>query len=486
MDSPIPRLQWVCRPPNFQCLHLCFTLRPLGDPLYCVPPRWELSAVGFRIWATPAHRLFQHLEAGQGWWVFLRETFLPEPSHFFKQLVGTPGMGITFHTLPVWPWRREFILLSLHLLVRKIRAIIVPTSPGYQVKWDGCVGHPIWFLRPKEWPVNTIYFLLPASQSWHSSAISYTILLWTLKREFVGWVNSSVLEPPTTTRYHRLNAVISFVSWIWLPFKLNQSGMFLQDAWSLFLQGNLWKTKALTPPNLTMKTLLVFISLWVPFSVTSEKIAWSPLTLAQRTGYLVLSSSLPASNQRHFLVFPISYWEKMSGAERIQLGWYPHPIPILRLASGCPLAGGIDPLVRGLLAKNAKLMHQNKMMTGELRNKLFQPNHTIHGFDLASINIQRSRDHGQPGEWVWGHLVWRPGAPGHSLLEPGSQSILELEAFECFLIFILFILYSGHNFLSLLSSQSFLQPPLFPALIHPSSVSLQRRAGLHGYQPAMA
>ncbi|XP_008840926.1 lactoperoxidase [Nannospalax galili] len=63
--------------------------------------------------------------------------------------------------------------------------------------------------------------------------------------------------------------------------------------------------------------------------------------------------------------------------------------------------GGIDPLVRGLLAKKAKLMRQNKMMTGELRNKLFQPNHTIHGFDLAAINIQRSRDHGQPGYNSW-------------------------------------------------------------------------------------
>ncbi|XP_028628302.1 lactoperoxidase isoform X1 [Grammomys surdaster] len=63
--------------------------------------------------------------------------------------------------------------------------------------------------------------------------------------------------------------------------------------------------------------------------------------------------------------------------------------------------GGIDPLVRGLLAKKAKLMHQNKMMTGELRNKLFQPTHTIHGFDLASINIQRCRDHGQPGYNSW-------------------------------------------------------------------------------------
>ncbi|XP_045381627.1 lactoperoxidase [Lemur catta] len=63
--------------------------------------------------------------------------------------------------------------------------------------------------------------------------------------------------------------------------------------------------------------------------------------------------------------------------------------------------GGIDPLVRGLLAKKAKLMKQNKMMTGELRNRLFQPTHRIHGFDLAAINIQRGRDHGQPGYNSW-------------------------------------------------------------------------------------
>ncbi|KAM7334047.1 hypothetical protein ACRRTK_007367 [Alexandromys fortis] len=63
--------------------------------------------------------------------------------------------------------------------------------------------------------------------------------------------------------------------------------------------------------------------------------------------------------------------------------------------------GGIDPLVRGLLAKRAKLAHQDRMMTGELRNMLFQQTHTIHGFDLAAINIQRCRDHGQPGYNSW-------------------------------------------------------------------------------------
>ncbi|XP_008569477.1 PREDICTED: lactoperoxidase isoform X1 [Galeopterus variegatus] len=63
--------------------------------------------------------------------------------------------------------------------------------------------------------------------------------------------------------------------------------------------------------------------------------------------------------------------------------------------------GGTDPLVRGLLAKKAKLMKSNKMMTEELRSKLFQPTHRIHGFDLAAINIQRCRDHGQPGYNSW-------------------------------------------------------------------------------------
>lgn len=92
------------------------------------------------------------------------------------------------------------------------------------------------------------------------------------------------------------------------------------------------------------------------------------------------------------------------------------------MASWCPSAGGIDPLVRGLLAKKAKLAHQDKMMTGELRNMLFQPNHTIHGFDLAAINIQRCRDHGQPGECVWGSpgletFLLPYGVPGGSALE---------------------------------------------------------------------
>ncbi|XP_043818443.1 lactoperoxidase [Dromiciops gliroides] len=63
--------------------------------------------------------------------------------------------------------------------------------------------------------------------------------------------------------------------------------------------------------------------------------------------------------------------------------------------------GGIDPFVRGMLAKPSKMLKQNKIMSSELRDKLFQPTQKIHGFDLASINMQRGRDHGLPGYNSW-------------------------------------------------------------------------------------
>ncbi|XP_051850149.1 lactoperoxidase [Antechinus flavipes] len=63
--------------------------------------------------------------------------------------------------------------------------------------------------------------------------------------------------------------------------------------------------------------------------------------------------------------------------------------------------GGIDPFVRGMLVKPSKLLKQNKMMSSELRDKLFQPTQKIHGFDLAAINLQRGRDHGLPGYNSW-------------------------------------------------------------------------------------
>ena len=64
--------------------------------------------------------------------------------------------------------------------------------------------------------------------------------------------------------------------------------------------------------------------------------------------------------------------------------------------SGCP-AGGLDPILRGLVGRQAKLNTQDQMMPDELRERLFQ--FTSHlALDLAALNLQRGRDHGLPGK----------------------------------------------------------------------------------------
>ncbi|XP_078511437.1 myeloperoxidase-like [Lissotriton helveticus] len=62
--------------------------------------------------------------------------------------------------------------------------------------------------------------------------------------------------------------------------------------------------------------------------------------------------------------------------------------------------GGIDPLLRGLLANEAKLNMQDKILSDEVRERLFEtpPNP---GLDLASFNMQRGRDHGLRGYNAW-------------------------------------------------------------------------------------
>ncbi|KAM8977067.1 eosinophil peroxidase-like [Pelodytes ibericus] len=62
--------------------------------------------------------------------------------------------------------------------------------------------------------------------------------------------------------------------------------------------------------------------------------------------------------------------------------------------------GGIDPLVRGMLANRAKLNVQNQVVVDELRDHLFELVQRI-GLDLSALNMQRGRDHGLPGYNAW-------------------------------------------------------------------------------------
>ncbi|CAO2604836.1 Thyroid peroxidase [Lemmus lemmus] len=62
--------------------------------------------------------------------------------------------------------------------------------------------------------------------------------------------------------------------------------------------------------------------------------------------------------------------------------------------------GGLDPIVRGLLARPAKLQVQEQLMNEELTEKLFVLSNAG-TLDLASLNLQRGRDHGLPGYNEW-------------------------------------------------------------------------------------
>lgn len=60
------------------------------------------------------------------------------------------------------------------------------------------------------------------------------------------------------------------------------------------------------------------------------------------------------------------------------------------------LSGGLDPILRGLVGRQAKLNTQDRMMNEELRDRLFKFSARL-ALDLAALNMQRGRDHGLPG-----------------------------------------------------------------------------------------
>ncbi|XP_031611186.1 eosinophil peroxidase-like isoform X3 [Oreochromis aureus] len=62
--------------------------------------------------------------------------------------------------------------------------------------------------------------------------------------------------------------------------------------------------------------------------------------------------------------------------------------------------GGVDPVMRGLVGRPAKLNTQQHMMTEELTDRLFKFSSRV-ALDLGSLNMQRGRDHGIPGYNKW-------------------------------------------------------------------------------------
>ena len=62
------------------------------------------------------------------------------------------------------------------------------------------------------------------------------------------------------------------------------------------------------------------------------------------------------------------------------------------------MTGGIDPLIRGLMGRPAKMADQDNMLVDAVRERLFQFVEHL-ALDLASLNMQRSRDHGIPGTY---------------------------------------------------------------------------------------
>ncbi|XP_041643839.1 eosinophil peroxidase-like [Cheilinus undulatus] len=81
-----------------------------------------------------------------------------------------------------------------------------------------------------------------------------------------------------------------------------------------------------------------------------------------------------------------------------------YPSPLLHRAFFTPwrviFEGGLDPILRGLVGRQAKMNEQDGMMHDELRDLLFKFSSEL-ALDLGALNMQRGRDHGLPGYNKW-------------------------------------------------------------------------------------
>ncbi|NXM64697.1 PERT peroxidase, partial [Illadopsis cleaveri] len=75
--------------------------------------------------------------------------------------------------------------------------------------------------------------------------------------------------------------------------------------------------------------------------------------------------------------------------------------------------GGLDPLIRGILAHPAKLQVQDQLLNEELTEKLFVLSNNG-SLDLSSLNLQRGRDHGLPGYNEWREFCGLPKLETHT------------------------------------------------------------------------